>query len=217
MTLAGVLESKKLNILSLCDYTGNMVKPWANAGHYCVAVDIAHEYEYRLDAGVHKIRNDVFKMESSPPYFDWIFAFPPCTDLAVSGRAWFKAKGLTRLIEALQLVDACRQICETANYGWMIENPVSRLSSWRKPDHIFQPCDYGDPYNKKTCLWVGGDFKMPNKTPVAPTLGSKMHTLPPSPERARLRSETPMGFANAVFHRLSQQTGASDVTRMFGV
>ncbi len=31
-----------MNILSLCDYTGNMVKPWAEAGHDCFVVDIQH-------------------------------------------------------------------------------------------------------------------------------------------------------------------------------
>jgi len=35
---------------------------------------------------------------------------------------------------------------------------------------------------------------------VEPTEGSKMHLLPPGPERADLRSVTPLGFAYAVFN-----------------
>jgi hypothetical protein len=58
----------------------------------------------------------------------------------------------------------------------MLENPVGVLSSyWRKPDHTFDPCDYGgylnpagDAYTKKTCLWTGGGFIMPGKKPVDP-------------------------------------------------
>jgi len=57
----------------------------------------------------------------------------------------------------------------------------------------------GDTYTKKTCLWTGGGFKMPEKRSVEPTEGSKMHLMPPSENRANLRSATPMGFAQAVF------------------
>lgn len=90
----------------------------------------------------------------------------------------------------------------------MIENPVGRLSTaWRKPDHTFNPCDFGgylepagDAYTKRTCLWTGGGFVMPEPRPVAPTAGSMMHTrYAPGPERANLRAATPMGFARAVF------------------
>ena len=64
----------------------------------------------------------------------------------------------------------------------MLENPVGVLSSyWRKPDHTFDPCDYGgylnpagDAYTKKTCLWTGGGFIMPKKKPVEPVGGSRM-------------------------------------------
>ena len=79
---------------------------------------------------------------------------------------------------------------------WCLENPVGRLSQYLgKPKMYFNPCDYGDPYTKKTCLW--GNFTEPIKNPVEPTEGSKMHLLPPSPDRWRLRSATPQGFANA--------------------
>jgi len=63
---------------------------------------------------------------------------------------------------------------------------------------LFNPCDYGDPYTKKTYLW--GNFNMPPKVKrVEPTKGSKMHLLPPSLDRAMLRSITPPGFARAFF------------------
>lgn len=186
-----------MRILSLCDYTGNMLKPWRDAGHQCVAVDIAYEQDGMVD-GIYRLRRDVRTYQPDGEY-DWIFAFPPCTDLASSGARWWSAKGLEATIEALQLVNACRRICETATKGSMLENPVGRLSSaWRKPDHMFDPCDYGDPYTKKTCLWIAGEFKMPIKTPVPATLGSKMHKMGRSKNRARKRSETPMGFAQAV-------------------
>lgn len=79
-----------------------------------------------------------------------------------------------------------------------MENPVGRLRQfYGDPTLIFDPCDYGDPYTKKTLLW--GSFSPPERNRVEPTEGSKMWKLPPGPLRARLRSATPQGFAQAFF------------------
>lgn len=195
-------------VLSLCDYTGNMVKPWADAGYKCWCVDVQHPAGFTTKSkNIVLVGEDVFDLN---PFIqpDIIFAFPPCTDLAVSGALHFKSKGMKKLIAALELVECCREICEDKHsVPFFIENPVSTLSTyWRKPDYIFNPCDYGgyeggedDAYTKKTCLWTGGGFVMPDPDPIEPVQGSKMHKLPPSEERANLRSETPKGFAQAVF------------------
>jgi hypothetical protein len=127
-----------------------MLKPWAEAGHYCVAVDLAQDQPGERD-GIVYTKQDVFAwrpdLESE---FDYIFAFPPCTDLAASGARWWEQKGIRATIETLELVEACLNICKTAQLGWALENPVGRLANlWRKPDVYFDPCDYGDPYTKK--------------------------------------------------------------------
>ena len=195
-----------MRVLSLCDYTGNMVRPWVEAGHEAIIVDTQHD-GHSYEDGIQKLSFDVrdFGTYVHSGSYDIVFAFPPCTDLANSGARWFRKKGLTALIGALQVVEACRAICESSGAPWMLENPVGQLSTyWRKPDFTFDPCDYGDPYTKKTCLWVGNGFVMPPKNRVEPTLGSKMHRLPPSPDRANLRSETPMGFARAVYEANAQ-------------
>jgi hypothetical protein len=81
---------------------------------------------------------------------------------------------------------------------WALENPVGRLTRYLGPPRMtFDPADYGDPYTKKNLLW--GDFSIPRKKPVEATEGSKMHRLPPSPERAALRSVTPEGFSRAFY------------------
>src|SRR5262249_17522930 len=120
---------------------------------------------------------------------------------------WFRDKGLGGLIESLELFDAAVRLAEWTKAPFMIENPVSTVSTyWRKPDFTFDPCDYGaylsppgDAYTKRTCLWTGKGFVVPNPRNVTPVQGSKMHRLPPSQDRATLRSETPLGFAKAVF------------------
>lgn len=203
----------KKQVLSVFDHSGIMVLPWAEAGYECIIVDIKHKpgfNEHWLHENITAWGGDVHDFRP-PPGFDPAFAafFPPCTDVAVSGARWFQAKGLGRLIKALEFFKVSIELAEWANCPYIIENPVSTVSTyWRKPDHIFNPCDYAlyredfmeDAYTKKTCLWTGGGFVMPSKRSVKPTQGSKMHKLPPSENRAELRSMTPRGFANAVFH-----------------
>lgn len=182
-----------------------MLLPWADAGYACVAIDLQHSIRMGrlpvVPGGVALWWGDArsLTLEEIGPV-EAIFAFPPCTHLAVSGARDFQRKGLRLLIDALEIVEACRVLCENSGAPWMIENPVSTLSTyWREPDFRFDPCDYGDGYTKKTCLWTGGGFVMPEKNPVPITMPSHIHKMPPSAERANLRSATPMGFARAVF------------------
>ena len=189
-------------VVSLCDKTGNMVRPWAEAGYECLCIDIEHSIRRDVTKGNVTYRwgdvRSITPADLGQPRI--VFAFPPCTHLAVSGARDFQRKGLRGLIDALELVESCRKLCEWFGCPWMLENPVSRLSSsWRQPDHTFNPCDYGDPYTKRTCLWTGGGFIMPPKNPVPATEGSMMHRMAPSDDRASLRSATPMGFARAVY------------------
>lgn len=187
-------------VLSLCDKTGNILKPWAESGLYrCIAVDIQHVGMIERD-GTEYTHGDVRTYLPPNGVYKFACAFPPCTHLAVSGARWFKSKGLSKLKEAIEIVEACERILEWTQAPYFIENPISTLSSyWREPEYKFDPCDYGDPYTKKTCLWTNGLFKMPVKNRVEPTLGSKMHRLPPSADRSDLRSETPVGFSLAVY------------------
>jgi len=199
--------SRRKIVVSLFDLTGHMVEPWANAGFLCYCVDWQHAPGVSRKGNIIRVGADV--REWLPPYAPVaiLFAFPPCTDVAVSGARWFKDKKLGALIQALQNFDASVRLAEWTRAPYFIENPVSMVSSyWRKPDLTFDPCDYGgyldppgDAYTKKTCLWTGNGFVMPEPRPVEPKDGSRMHKLPPSPQRANLRSATPRGFAQAVF------------------
>lgn len=136
---------------------------------------------------------------------------PPCTVFANSGNRWVRTD--EELAEALALVDACLRCVAVCNpVWWALENPVGKLKRWLGPPRLrFDPCDYGDPWTKRTCLW--GNFAIPaplfvTTTSVLPTEGSKMHLLPgvsprDSPEVAAkkraARSATPLGFAKAFF------------------
>ena len=197
--------------VSLFDSSAVMLEPWSAAGHQCWAVDIAHPRGHTFrDDGINLVGHDL----STPwlPPFDrseivFMAAFPPCDHLAVSGARWFKGKGLRALASSIELFATAAELCEWSGARYMIENPVFTISTyWRKPDHAFSPHQYAgwepsDNYTKKTCLWVGGGFVMPEPFPLegAGEPDDRIHKMPPSPRRAAMRSQTPRGFARAAF------------------
>lgn len=155
----------------------------------------------------------------------FVAGFPECTDLTVAGARWFEAKRAVNpcfQIEAALLATFPAIVANEYKAPFMVENPVSVLSTlWRKPDHIFHPWEYGgylpeddshptypeyikprDAYPKKTCLWVGNGFVMPEKKPVAvePGYSDQYHRLGgKSLKTKNVRSATPRGFAQAVY------------------
>jgi len=170
--------------LDLCGGTGAWSKPYKEAGY-----DVRNITAPNMDVRLYVPPSQVYG----------VLAAPPCTHLAISGRAWFKRKTNAALLYSLSIVDACLRIIFVAQPKfWCLENPVGRLSRFLgKPKMYFHPYEYGDPYTKKTCLW--GNFNIPQKSPVEPTGGSKMHKMCPSKDREMLRSITPTGFAKAFF------------------
>jgi hypothetical protein len=200
-------------IFLFCKST-NMAQPWLDAGHDCYLVDTQHPLAYEAggitsNGNLHLVHADL----SAPwlPPVDrndivFVAAFPPCDHLSVSGARWFKGKGLRRLSDSIAMFATAAEFCEWADAPYLIENPVSTISSyWRKPDYSFHPwqfADYceSDNYTKKTCLWTGGGFVMPSGlTEPATPPDDRIHKCPPSDERANIRSQTPLGFSRAIY------------------
>src|SRR5690242_17181826 len=103
-------------VLSLCDRTGNMVRPWARAGYECWCVDLQHNSEYE-DGMIRFIGADVRRF-LPPKNTAIVFAFPPCTNLAVSGARWFREKRLYGLADGMEIVARCAAICEWSESPW---------------------------------------------------------------------------------------------------
>ncbi|BBU60395.1 hypothetical protein MSC49_03300 [Methylosinus sp. C49] len=205
--IARLMIADRGAVLSLCDRTGNMARPWADAGFECFCVDLQHPDGGHARDGLTWIGADVRAWLPPPRRYAIVFAAPPCTHLAVSGARWFKEKGMGGLTEAIEIVEACRRICEWSGAPWMIENPVSTLGSyWRRPDFSFHPNEFGgydggeaDDYPKRTCIWTGGGFRFPQKRPIPVGRPKFINHMPETPDRGNLRSVTPPGFARAVF------------------
>ena len=216
----------------LCDLTGIMAMPWRDAGYECYLFDAQHPSGLHWNdnlkmftvGGFLKSTNDVFNIVDIRRVH-FVFGFPECTDLAVSGSRHFYTKYMQNpdfQNEAMELVYLCRDIGQKAWAVWGLENPVSVISSfWRKPDYSFHPFEYGgylpendihpiypeyinarDAYPKKTCLWTSYDFVMPEKKPVAVDEGFSVQYKKlggKSLKTKNIRSATPRGFALAVF------------------
>ncbi len=199
-------------VISLCDYSGVMVKPWAEAGFKCVCVDIQHSIRRpRVEGNITYQWGDV---RSWVPPFEArnqiaiVFSFFPCTNDSVSGARDFLTKGPMMLADSLALFNASRMAGAWSGAPYMIEHPVTALSSYiGKPDYTFQPWQYGDLWQKRTCLWTGNGFVMPKPSHATEPVGvtEKIWLMPPSEDRANARSETPPGFAAAVFEANVEQ------------
>jgi hypothetical protein len=209
--------------ISLFDYTGVMLEPWADAGYECHIIDIQHPGDDTLRLDGMRCHNwDL----STMPYHEllkitetgdvaFLSMFPPCTNLSVSGARWMKGKGLRSLQESIGYFATCTETADFLGCPYMIENPRSTISTyWRQADTTFNPCDYSgyvddvtaEDYTKETHLWHGNGFIMPPRKRLDDMFDllempddEYIHHQAPGPERANIRSATPKGFARAVY------------------
>ena len=189
-------------IISLCDKSGNMLKPWAAAGYECYAVDVQHSIRReRVEGNIHYVWGDI-RSWFPPARPHILFAFTPCTDLCGSGARDWAQKHWPMLRDGIDLFHAAYMAAQWAKCPYMLENSVGRIPSWYTGhQHTFHPWQYGADYQKLTCIWAGGGFVMPEPTVVVKpdTCSQKIWKMPPTRNRADLRSETSMYFARAVF------------------
>ena len=150
-------------VISLYDFTGEALKPWADDGYECYAYDIQHDphetttrysqvnsegsIEYiHADLHDHNSLNQIHdEFADKPVVFG--MAFPVCTDMAVSGAAHFKRKAEVNpsfQTEAVSYAMWCAKLFNSMHVPYFIENPVSVLATkWRKPDYNLHPYEYG--------------------------------------------------------------------------
>lgn len=140
------------------------------------------------------LQQDVIPLLKEP--WDMIIAFPPCTDLAVSGARYFAEKRADGRQQ--RSVDFFMAFANADCPRIAIENPVGIMSThWRKPDQIIQPWQFGHGETKSTCLWLKG-LPLLKPTQVVEGREQRIWRMPPGPERAKLRSKTFPGIAKAM-------------------
>lgn len=178
--------------MDLCGGTGSWSRPYVEAG-----------YDVRL---VTLPDQDVRAYE--PPAGVWgILAAPPCTMFSFARQ---RAKKPRDFDEGMETVAAClRIIWKTKPQWWALENPVGYLRRFMgEPPLTFKPCDYGDPWTKRTDLW--GYYKAPKRRPVEVVKpkgrvegGTRDWSFAKNGRdgwtRQEVRAMTPPGFARAFF------------------
>lgn len=146
--------------------------------------------------------------------WDLVIAFPPCTDLAVSGARWFPEKRANgdqqRSIDFfMRFVNYHRQ----TGTPLAIENPIGIMSTkYRKPDQIIQPWQFGHGETKATCLWLHGLPKLA-PTDVVEGREQRIWKMAPGPDRAKNRSKTFEGIAQAMATQWSDYLTARPGTK----
>lgn len=152
------------------------------------------------------LRMDVFEAIKLKKWDMGIF-FPDCTYLTVSANKWYKDQPERK--SGTLVGQARRDARENAISFFMrlyncgipkvaIENPIGVMSSrFRKPNQVLQPWMFGHGETKATCLWLKN---LPELIPTNIVDGrhQRIHELPPSKNRAELRSKTFPGIAKAL-------------------
>lgn len=186
-----------MRVLVACEYSGRVRDAFIAKGHEAMSCDLLPTEK----PGPH-YQGDVRDVMDYP--WDLMIAHPPCTDLSVSGAAWFERKkinGSQQMSASFFMMLAKSDIPRIA-----IENPICIMSRlWRKPDQIIQPWMFGHMEQKATCLWLKNlPVLYPSNNVKALMMElpknkrERLHYLPPSDDRWKLRSETFQGIADAM-------------------
>jgi hypothetical protein len=179
-------------VLVACEYSGTVRDSFIALGHEAVSCDLLPTDK----PGPH-YQGDVFDIINDG--WDLMIAHPPCTHLAVSGARWFKDKQE----EQKEAIDFFMKLINAPIPKIAVENPISIMSTrYRKPDQIIQPWQYGHGETKATCLWLKG-LPVLKPTNIVEGREQRIHNLPPSADRWKIRSTTFQGIADA----MAQQWG----------
>jgi hypothetical protein len=214
------MKNKDKIILDLCGGTGAWSKPYRDNGY-----DVRNITLPMFDISDTYVQEQCINLK---PY--GILAAPPCTEFSL---AKTNSKYPRKMEEGMEIVYHCLRIIWKAQYKlptplaktttlkfWALENPFGLLRRFLgHPVLIFNPYDYGDSYQKKTCLW--GFFNIPKKNPCKEYTKDYIHHIAPdgrvgkkfdslltreiAPEyygkltRQERRAITPPGFARAFF------------------
>ena len=180
---------KQLRVLVACEYSGIVREAFKAKSHYALSCDLEPS-----DIPGEHYQGDVFDIINDG--WDIMIAFPPCTHLCVSGARWFPQKILDGRQQ--QGIDFFMKLVNANIPKIAIENPIGIMSNkYRKPDQIIQPWQFGHGETKATCLWLK---ELPRLQPTNIVEGreDRIHKMPPSVDRWKLRSKTYQGVADAM-------------------
>ena len=150
------------------------------------------------------IKDDIRKVLKMEDWYLGIF-FTPCTFSSNSGVRWMYnedgAINRERMENMFEYAGMLRDCLNSDIPYTGCENPIPH--KWalgvigRKYDQIINPWQFGHGESKQTCLWLK-NLPLLNPTNIVEGREQKMWKLPPSEDRAKLRSKTYPGIADAM-------------------
>lgn len=192
-----------MRVLIACECSGRTRDAFLVRGHDAVSCDL----QPSETPGPH-IQGDVRYVLQAP--WDLVIAHPTCTYLANSGVRWrVERKEWAEVAAAAEFFRACL----SANAPRVaVENPVmhkyAKAHGIGEPSFSVQPWQFGDNVKKRTCFWTRGLVPLvPTSDLDGSTAVAEVHNEPPGPDRARNRSRTPLGLADA----MAEQWSAPDL------
>ena len=211
-----------MRVLVACEESQTVMKAFLALGHDAWSCDLQ---ECSGGMPERHLQCDVFDI-AIPGQWDMMCAFPPCTYLTVTANKWMKDQperksgalvGEARRKAREEAITFFLKLADLPIDKIAIENPIGCMSTrWRKPDQVIQPFWFGHKERKSTCLWLKGlnplvatDMVEPISYIAAGKKYSPTHynskrslnrldSLPPGPERSKLRSTTYPGIAKAM-------------------
>jgi hypothetical protein len=192
-----------MKVLVACEYSATVRDAFRAKGHDAWSCDLLPTDG---DARWH-VQGDVLSLLGDG--WDLLIAHPPCTYMTNSGVCHLH-KNPDRWAELDKAAEFFRALWDAPVPAVAIENPImhkyakERIGGMRQAQTI-QPYQFGHLEQKATCLWLRGLPKLvPTSDLKAETRAlpdnqrQRLHYLPPSADRWKLRSTTYQGIADAM-------------------
>ena len=187
-----------MKILVACEYSGTVRDAFTAKGHEAWSCDILPS-----DTPGNHYQGDVRDILCSD--WDMLIAHPPCTRLCNSGVCWLEKRNLWD--DMRKGAEFFRLFLDAPIPMIAVENPIPHKYALeiigRKYDQVIQPWFFGHGETKATCLWLKGLPPLMS-TVIDQGREQRLHKLPPSPDRAKLRSKTYDGIAKAMAEQWGQ-------------
>ena len=160
-----------MKVLVACEESQAVCKAFRESGHEAYSCDIepcsGGHPEWHIQQDVLPLLNGrcSFKTmdgieHSIDEKWDLIIAHPPCTYLSNAGARWLYAGGELNAERYKKGLDGKKFFMAMLNADCprvAVENPIpSSIYDLPKYNQVIQPYQFGEPWSKKTCLWLKG-------------------------------------------------------------
>ncbi|HNC40299.1 MAG TPA: hypothetical protein PK522_00795 [Nitrosomonas sp.] len=182
-----------MKVLVACEYSGVVRDAFKKRGHNAISCDLLP-----TDKPGQHYQGDVFDIINDG--FDLMIAHPPCTYLCNSGVCWLH-KDESRWDKMRLGANFFKRLLNCSIPKIAVENPIMHKYAKEiicvNQSQIIQPWQFGHGETKATCLWLK-NLPLLRPTNIVEGREQRLHKLPPSKDRWKIRSTTFQGIADAM-------------------